>query len=76
MEPSKRPRNVMVRNINNNVTVKLKTGNRFKGRMVQCDDFMNIIMEGATEFFEDKQVASYGTIFIRGNNVIYICIEK
>jgi len=33
-------------------------------------------MEGTTEFFEDKQVASYGTIFIRGNNVIYICIEK
>ncbi|MCK4243365.1 RNA chaperone Hfq [Candidatus Bathyarchaeota archaeon] len=65
-----------MRNINSNVTVKLKNGVKFKGRMVQCDDYMNIIMEGAKEIFEDKQLASYGTIFIRGNNVIYITIEQ
>jgi len=74
LEPSKRPRNVLMRNINNNVVVKLKNGIKFKGRMVQCDDYMNIIMDGATEFLEDKQLASYGTIFIRGNNVIYISL--
>ena len=65
-----------MRNINSNVTVKLKNGIKFKGRMVQCDDYMNIIMEGAKEIFKDKQLASYGTIFIRGNNVIYITIQQ
>ena len=64
-----------MKNINTNVTVKLKNGIKFKGRMVQCDDYMNIIMESATECFEDKQLASYGTIFIRGNNVIYISLS-
>lgn len=75
MEPSKRPLNLLIRNINNNVTIKLKNGAEYKGRMVQCDGYMNIIMERATELHNGKPAATYGNVFIRGNNILFVQVE-
>jgi small nuclear ribonucleoprotein len=44
--------------------------------MKKCDGHMNIILEGATESKGDKLIANYGSILVRGNNVLYISIEK
>ena len=75
LEPSKRPLNLLIRNLNNSVTIKLKNGVEYKGRMVQCDGYMNIILERANELHNNKLAATYGNVFIRGNNILYICIE-
>ncbi len=72
LEPSKRPINTLLRNLQQNVIVKLKNNMAYKGRMVRCDNYMNITLEGATEFNNGTLVANYGTVFIRGNNILYI----
>ncbi len=75
MEPSKKPLNVLQRSVNNNVIVKLKNGIGYKGKMVQADGCMNILLKGAVEFHGENQIANYGDVFIRGNNILYVCID-
>ena len=50
MEPSKKPLNVLVKQLNAHIAVVLKNGCEYRGKMVKCDGHMNILLEGATEF--------------------------
>lgn len=74
MEQNKRPINILLKNFNNSVVVKLKNNVEYRGRMVQCDNYMNIILEGAAEYYHDNPTANYGNVFIRGNNILYIAL--
>lgn len=64
-----------MKNLNKNIVVKLKNGVEYRGRMVKCDTYMNIILEGASEFYESNPIANYGDVFIRGNNILYINVS-
>ena len=75
METPKRPLNVLLHSLNGNVIVKLKNNVEYRGKMVRCDNYMNIILEEATEAFDSNVIANYGNIFIRGNNILYICVN-
>lgn len=75
LEPSRKPLNELMKNLNSNIVVKLKNGVEYRGRMVRCDSYMNIILEGASEFYESNCIANYGDIFIRGNNILYIHVD-
>lgn len=75
MEPSKKPLNVLVKSVGNNVIVHLKNRGEYWGRMTRADGYMNLMLKGAKEHNRQGLVASYGDIFIRGNNVLYICID-
>ena len=72
MEPSKRPINTLLRSLNQTVIVKLKNNLAYKGRMIRCDNYMNITLEGASEFNDSTLLANYGNVFIRGNNILFI----
>ena len=74
MEPSKKPLNVLVKQLNSYVAVVLKNGVEYRGTMVQCDGHMNLILDGATEYVNGEMIANYGTILVRGNNILYIMI--
>jgi len=76
LEPSKKPLNLLIRKINQDVAVKLKNHVEYRGKMIDCDNHMNIILEGATEYKNDQPSANYGNIIVRGNNVLYVCIAK
>lgn len=65
-----------MRNLNNDVIIKLKNNTEYKGRMVRCDNYLNILLEGAIEIYDSNPIANYGSVFIRGNNVLYICLES
>jgi small nuclear ribonucleoprotein (snRNP)-like protein len=73
LESPKRPLNVLMHSLNGNVIVKLKNNDEYRGKMSRCDNYMNIILEEATEVSNSDLIANYGSIFIRGNNVLYIC---
>ena len=75
MESSRRPLNALMKNLNSNVVVKLKNDIEYRGRMVKCDTYMNIILDGASEFYESNCIANYGNVFIRGNNILYILVD-
>lgn len=75
MEPRKKPLNVLIKSVGNNVTVTLKNRGAYWGRMTRADGYMNLMLKGAKEYDRDGLIASYGDVFIRGNNVLYICID-
>jgi len=75
LESNRRPINVLMKSTNKEIIVKLKNNIEYKGRMFRCDNYMNILLESAEERKNSKPVANYGNIFIRGNNILYICIS-
>lgn len=66
---------VLLKGLNNQVIIRLKNNTEYKGRMVKCDDYMNIILVGATER-EEKTVVKYGKILIRGSSVLFVCLDS
>jgi small nuclear ribonucleoprotein len=76
LEPSKKPLNVLVKQLNSHIAITLKNGIEYRGNMVKCDGHMNIILEGATECMKDQLLANYGSVLVRGNNVLYIAIDQ
>lgn len=76
LEPSKKPLNALVKQLNSHVAITLKNNVIYKGTMTKCDGHMNIILEGATECKGDQLIANYGSVLVRGNNILYISIEK
>jgi small nuclear ribonucleoprotein len=75
LEPSKKPLNVLIKQLNSSIAITLKNGIEYRGNMVKCDGHMNIILEGANELMKDQLLANYGRVLVRGNNVLYIAIE-
>jgi len=75
LEPSKKPLNVLVKSVGNNVIIHLKSRTEYWGRMTRADGYMNVMLKGAKEYNQDGLIANYGDVFIRGNNVLYICID-
>lgn len=74
MEPSKKPLNVLIKQLNAHISVVLKNGCEYRGKMIKCDGHMNILLEGASESKEEQLIANYGNVLLRGNNVLYIVI--
>jgi small nuclear ribonucleoprotein len=75
MEPSKKPLNVLIKQMNAYIAVTLKNGSEYRGKMIKCDGYMNILLEGATESRSDQLIANYGKVLVRGNNILYISLE-
>jgi small nuclear ribonucleoprotein len=75
MEPSRKPLNALTKQLNAYVEIFLKNGVVYEGRMVKCDGHMNVLLDGATEKVDGKLSANYGSVLIRGNNVLYIRVD-
>jgi small nuclear ribonucleoprotein (snRNP)-like protein len=75
MEPSKKPLNVLTRQMNAYVAIVLKNRIEYRGKMVHCDNYMNIILDGASEHYNGKLLAHYGQVLVRGNNILYIALN-
>ena len=75
MEPSKKPLNVLIKQSHGNIEVVLKNGYEYKGKMIKCDGYMNILLEGANECKEEQLMTNYGNVLLRGNNILYIVLD-
>ena len=73
---AKRPLTTLQKNTKKTVTVRLKNEVEYKGKMDNVDSYMNLIMTDAEEFKEDKVIANYGRVIVRGNNVLFIKLEN
>jgi small nuclear ribonucleoprotein len=74
-QSAKRPIPTLQRAINKRVAVRLKSDLEYRGRMSNCDPYMNVILLDAEEYDERALAANYGKVVIRGNNVLFIKIE-
>lgn len=70
-----KPLNILIKSNGANVEVQLKGRGSYRGKLVRADGYMNMMLKGAKEYDNDGLIASYGDVFIRGNNVMYVCIE-
>jgi small nuclear ribonucleoprotein (snRNP)-like protein len=75
LEPSRKPLNALTKQLNSYVAIVLKNGVEYRGTMVRCDSHMNVLLEKATERVNDRLTANYGSILLRGNNILYICVD-
>jgi len=70
-----KPLNILIKSNGANVEVVLKGRGSYRGKLLRADGYMNMMLKGAKEYDNDGLIASYGDVFIRGNNVMYVCIE-
>ncbi|KAK9451467.1 uncharacterized protein V1518DRAFT_408642 [Limtongia smithiae] len=54
------------------VSIKLNSGVEYRGDLQCVDGYMNIALEKSEEYVDGELKNSYGDVFIRGNNVLYI----
>ena len=73
---AKRPLTTLQKNTKKNVIVRLKNEVEYKGKMDNVDSYMNLIMTDAEELRENKVIANYGRVIVRGNNVLFIKLES
>jgi len=76
MEPSKKPMNFLLKRLNNDVCVRLKNKIEYRGRMVGCDHYMNLVLEDASEYMSDKPTVKYGPLILRGSFILHICVRQ
>ncbi|MBM3897481.1 MAG: ribonucleoprotein [Thaumarchaeota archaeon] len=72
----KRPLNTLQKAVNKSVAVRLKNDQEYRGRMTNVDAYMNVILMDAEEFSAGTLSANFGKVVIRGNNVLFIQIQK
>lgn len=73
---AKRPLTTLQKNTKKQVIVRLKNEVEYKGKMDNVDSYMNLIMTDAEELHDDKVIANYGRVIVRGNNVLFIKLEN
>ncbi|MEM2476973.1 MAG: LSM domain-containing protein [Zestosphaera sp.] len=63
--------------INKNVLVKVKEGSSYTGQLIFADNTMNLVMINAEEVSDEdlKPIARYGTILIRGSQILYVVVD-
>ena len=72
----KRPLNTLQKAVNKSVAVRLKNDQEYRGKMTNVDAYMNVILADAEEFSTGSLSANFGRVVIRGNNVLFIQIQK
>ena len=70
-----KPLNMLIKSNGANVEVVLKGRGSYRGKLIRADGYMNMMLKGAKEYDNDGLIASYGDVFIRGNNVMWVTIE-
>jgi len=73
---AKRPLTILQKSTKKHVIVRLKSEIEYKGKMENVDSYMNLIMTDAEEIHDNKVIANYGRVIVRGNNVLFIKLEN
>jgi len=75
-ETMKKPLSVLQKAVHKQVSIRLKNDHEYKGKMMNIDQYMNVILTNAEEYNNNSLLANYGKLVIRGNNVLFIKIES
>lgn len=70
---NKRPLLVLKSMIGKNVFLRLKNDHSiYKGRLLNVDVQMNLIMSGTMEYEGDKEVVNFDLVLVRGSNILFV----
>ncbi|NWF94663.1 MAG: RNA-binding protein [Candidatus Thorarchaeota archaeon] len=76
MSTEKIPIKALEAALNEVVSVKLKDQRIFRGRLTRCDIYMNLTLGDAEEMESQETKAKYGSVLIRGNNILWIQVPE
>jgi small nuclear ribonucleoprotein len=76
MEPSKKPLNLLLKHLNNEVCVRLKNNIEYRGRLVGCDNYMTLVLEEASKYMSDKPTIKYGPLILSDSFILHICVRQ
>ena len=71
-----KPLVTITKNLNKPVKVLLKNDFAYEGTMVECDNYMNLVIEKVIEYQGENKKAGYPKVLIRGNNILYIVLYE
>lgn len=74
MSAEKMPIKALENVLDDIVSIKLKDNRIFRGRLTRCDIYMNLTLADAEELQDNQTMAKYGSVLIRGNNILWIQI--
>jgi len=74
--PEKMPIKALEAALNDVISIKLKDQRVFRGQLTRCDMYMNLTLSNAEELENDQIKAKYGSVLIRGNNILWIQIPE
>ncbi|CAD6493644.1 MAG: small nuclear ribonucleoprotein [Methanosarcinales archaeon] len=69
---AKRPLDILNDALDSNVLIRLKGQREFRGQLQGYDMHMNLVMDNAEEILADNSIKKFGTIVVRGDNIIFI----
>jgi len=73
------PIKVLRSGIAKNTLVKVKSGSTYVGRLVMVDSTMNVVLSECKEVTwssgDPEVVADYGTVLIRGSQIVYVAVN-
>ena len=67
-----RPLDTLSEALNTTVLVKLRGAREFRGTLMGYDMHMNLVLDNAEEILNDNTTKKFGTIVVRGDNIIFI----
>ncbi|MFW5852951.1 MAG: LSM domain-containing protein [Nanoarchaeota archaeon] len=73
MESSSRPLDSLNVARNKKVIVELKNGKQYLGKLKAFDIHINVVLEDGEERVNGEMTKKLGTVFLRGDTIIYIC---
>ena len=69
---TQRPLDVLNRALGSSVLVSLKGNREFRGKLSGFDVHVNLVLDEAEEIQGGQTAKRYGTMIIRGDNVVFI----
>lgn len=75
MSYNSHPINYLRKNNGSVIGIRLKDGREFRGYLDAQDQHMNMVLRNASEYYKGEKLASFGKIFIRGNNILWIQLD-
>lgn len=73
------PIKVLRSSIAKSTLVKVKSGSTYVGRLVMVDSTMNVVLSECKEISwsggDPEVVADYGTVLIRGSQIVYVAVN-
>ncbi|MEM2672977.1 MAG: LSM domain-containing protein, partial [Candidatus Hadarchaeales archaeon] len=67
---AQRPMDLLNRALGSSVLVSLKGGREFRGKLAGFDVHVNLVLEDAEELQNGEPTRRFGTMMIRGDNVV------
>ena len=72
---NKRPIYVLKGFLGKKSYIRLKNDYSYRGILETVDPQMNMTLKQAIEYKKDEETVNFGTVLIRGNNVLFVSLE-